>query len=231
MIIEKINNQTIKCTLLKSDMEEFHVDLTDLSYENADADALLRYLMDLAYQKYGFSTNHSPVLVEVIPTPEEGIILFVTRTDASPDMEDLEEYESETEDEEEAPVKKPSIEEILKNYAPNRNPSSDNPGHGNTPKKLLFIANFYGLNTIFQFAQNLQSIDIISDSALYRIPKDNSYYLVLKVKYNKLQLLELSNYINEYSTLLNASHMMENFLKEHAIVISEHNALEFIKNL
>lgn len=88
MKIEKINDNQIKCTLTREDLEDRQLKLSELAYGTEKAKSLFRDLMLQAQAEYGFETNNMPLMIEAIPVPSDGIVLIVTK------VEDPEELDS-----------------------------------------------------------------------------------------------------------------------------------------
>jgi len=82
--IEKVNDNQIRCTLNKSDMDEYHLKLSELAYGTDKAKALFHDMMSKANYEFGFSAEDIPLMIEAIPLSAECIVLVITKVD-SPD--------------------------------------------------------------------------------------------------------------------------------------------------
>ena len=67
MKIEKINENQIRCTLTKSDLEERHIRLSELAYGSDKAKDLFRDMMQQANTEFGFEADNIPLMIEAIP--------------------------------------------------------------------------------------------------------------------------------------------------------------------
>ena len=79
MKIEKINDNQIKCILNKNDLIDRNMKPSELAYGSEKAASLFREMTEQAYEKFGFQTNNTPVMIEAIPLPNESIVLIITK--------------------------------------------------------------------------------------------------------------------------------------------------------
>ena len=81
MKIEKINENQIRCTLTKEDLEERHLRLSELAYGSDKAKDLFRDMMQQANLQFGFEANDTPLMIEAIPISSESIILIISKVE------------------------------------------------------------------------------------------------------------------------------------------------------
>ena len=81
MKIEKVNENQIRCTLTKEDLEERHLRLSELAYGSDKAKALFRDMMQQANSQFGFEANDIPLMIEAIPISSESIILIISKVE------------------------------------------------------------------------------------------------------------------------------------------------------
>lgn len=81
MKIEKINENQIRCTLTKSDLEERHIRLSELAYGSEKAKDLFRDMMQQANSEFGFEADNIPLMIEAIPVSADSIILIISKVD------------------------------------------------------------------------------------------------------------------------------------------------------
>lgn len=79
MKIEKINENKIRCTLTRSDLEIRHLKLSEIAYGTDKARALFRDMIAEATHQFGFETDDMPLMIEAIPMSNECIILDITK--------------------------------------------------------------------------------------------------------------------------------------------------------
>ncbi len=79
MKIEKMNENQIRCTLTKEDLEQRQIKLSELAYGTPKAKSLFREMMRWASYKFGFEVEDIPLMIEAIPISSESIVLIVTK--------------------------------------------------------------------------------------------------------------------------------------------------------
>ena len=81
MKIEKVNENQIRCTLTKKDLEERQIDLKELAYGSEKAKKLFRDMVSKASYELGFEIDGTPLMVEAIPMPSDAIVLLITKVE------------------------------------------------------------------------------------------------------------------------------------------------------
>lgn len=81
MKIEKLNENQIRCTLSKADLEDHNIRLTELAYGTDRAKALFRDMMQKASDDVGFEVGDIPLMIEAIPVNPDCLILIVTKVE------------------------------------------------------------------------------------------------------------------------------------------------------
>ena len=79
MKIEKINDNQIRCTLTKEDLETHHIQISELAYGTDKAKQLFRDMMQQAQMQFGFEADNIPLMIEAIPVSTESIVLIITK--------------------------------------------------------------------------------------------------------------------------------------------------------
>ncbi len=79
MKIEKINENQIRCTLTREDLENHQIHLSELAYGTDKAKRLFRDMMQQAQLQFGFEADNIPLMIEAIPLSTESIILIITK--------------------------------------------------------------------------------------------------------------------------------------------------------
>lgn len=182
MKIEKINENQIRCTLTKEDLENRDIKISELAYGTGKTRELFQDMMRQANDDFGFEVNDIPLMVEAIPVSPESIILVITKVDNPEDTEEhlskffsneikekfkdsllshFEDTELEIEDFE-------NIHEHLKEH--NETSNSD---AGQQEDSLLYsIYAFNSLNDIIAVARMIAPF-YKGDSSIYKSPFDN----------------------------------------------------------
>ena len=81
MKIEKVNENQIRCTLTKEDLEDRDIKLSELAYGSEKAKSLFRDMVQRANYEVGFDAEDIPLMVEAIPLSSETIILQITKVE------------------------------------------------------------------------------------------------------------------------------------------------------
>lgn len=81
MKIEKINDNQIRCTLTKEDLESHQIRLSELAYGTEKAKKLFRDMMQQANIQFGFEADNIPLMIEAIPVNTESIVLIITKVE------------------------------------------------------------------------------------------------------------------------------------------------------
>ena len=76
MKIEKINDNQIRCTLTREDLENHQIRISELAYGTEKAKKLFRDMMQQAQIQFGFEADNIPLMIEAIPVSTESIILI-----------------------------------------------------------------------------------------------------------------------------------------------------------
>lgn len=85
--IEKINDNQIRCTLTKSDLEEHQVLLNELAFGTDHAKDLFRDMMAQASAEFGFEAENIPLMIEAVPVSSEKLVLIITKMESADDLE------------------------------------------------------------------------------------------------------------------------------------------------
>lgn len=81
MKLEKINDNQIRCTLTREDLEMHQVNLRELAYGSEKAKKLFRDMMQQAQIEFGFEADNIPLMIEAIPVSGESVILIITKVE------------------------------------------------------------------------------------------------------------------------------------------------------
>ena len=81
MKLEKLNDNQIRCTLSRADLDKRHLRLSELAYGSAKARALFRDLIRQASDELGFEADNIPLMIEAIPVSSDCLVLVVTKVE------------------------------------------------------------------------------------------------------------------------------------------------------
>lgn len=81
MKLEKLNDNQIRCTLSKSDLDKRELRLSELAYGSPKARALFRDMIQQASIELGFDAENIPLMIEAIPISSDCLVLVVTKVE------------------------------------------------------------------------------------------------------------------------------------------------------
>lgn len=81
MKIEKVNDNQIRCTLTREDLDTRQLKLSELAYGTEKAKLLFRDMMQQASYEFGFEAEDIPLMIEAIPLSADTIILIITKVE------------------------------------------------------------------------------------------------------------------------------------------------------
>ena len=87
MKIEKINENQIRCTLTKADLEDRQIRLSELAYGTEKAKSLFRDMMQQANIEFGFEADNIPLMIEAIPISMDSIVLIITKVEEPDELD------------------------------------------------------------------------------------------------------------------------------------------------
>lgn len=211
MKIEKISENQIKFILSKADLIERNMKLAELSYGSEKTQELFREMMEQAMLECDFHTeSNTPLIIEAIPVSQESLMIIVTKTSASEDIESrFNLISSRTKD--------------LRKQRPKFDEDPDIEADGTAAHVFVFKS----LDEIADAAARIEG-QFEGESSVYK--KDKKYYLVLNSGASAdLQNKEsLEMLLLEYAQKISSSPMSRIYLEEHGDVIIAYDA---IKNL
>lgn len=81
MKIEKINENQIRCTLTRADLDDRQLKLSELAYGTEKAKSLFREMMQQASYEFGFEAEDIPLMIEAIPLSADTIVFLITKVE------------------------------------------------------------------------------------------------------------------------------------------------------
>ena len=139
MKIEKINDNQIRCTLSKQELEERQIKISELAYGSEKAKDLFHDMIEQANDEFGFEVNDMPIMVEAIPLNGESLILQITKVEYPEELDPRFSKFSEQDDEWE-PELMHSADEILALFEKmeKSKASSESEGQENSEEALSY---------------------------------------------------------------------------------------------
>jgi adapter protein MecA 1/2 len=244
MKIEKINENQIRCTLTRQDLEHHQIRLSELAYGTEKAKQLFRDMMQQAQIQFGFEADNIPLMIEAIPVNMDSIILIITKVE---DPEELDTRFSKF-----APFKgkesasdtiqfdgadniidifQKLCESKLKNHASRQEEAAQTEGtSGNNSSQemanvnLLRLFAFGSLDDVINAAHGLNGF-FTGSNTLYKDNASGDYLLVLhQGECTPEEFNKVCNILSEYGKGRAFTPAGEAYLQEHGELISP-NAL------
>lgn len=79
MRIERINENSIRCTLTSFDLSVRNLNLRELAYGSEKARKLFDEMMSKASSEVGFNAENTPIMIEAIPMSSDSIQLIISK--------------------------------------------------------------------------------------------------------------------------------------------------------
>lgn len=87
MKIEKINENKIKCILNKNDLTIRNIDISDFSYGSDKTNELFKEMKSVAYQKFGFQSDSTPLEIEAIPLNDDCVEITISKVEEPEELD------------------------------------------------------------------------------------------------------------------------------------------------
>ena len=257
MKIEKINDNQIKCILNKNDLIDRNMKPSELAYGSEKAASLFREMTEQAYEKFGFQTNNTPVMIEAIPLPNESTVLIITKVDDpeeldtrfskfSPTKDDLANISNESDSSNNLGINKANeILNLLSSFREaladsvglsgtsktdeSKQPASSPQNPSSSDKKILLVFDFESIDKIIRLSKILKP-KYHGQNSIYQ--KDNHYYLLIqKSDHSPEEFNQICNIICEFGTRTNMNAYSESYFDEHCELILKDNALSELASI
>ena len=247
MKIEKINDNQIRCTLTREDLENHQVNIKELAYGSDKAKALFRDMMQQAHTEFGFEADNIPLMIEAIPVSLDSLILIVTKVE-NPDELDTRFSKFSPYNKDKSPAEPLQLdgadniidifqkicEAKMKNtsqkQASAQKDDSSQTVSPDTSINLIRLFVFPYLDNVIDAAHGLNGF-FNGDNTLYKNTSDENYHLVIhQSKYSPEEFNKVCNILSEYGSSKAFSTAGEAYLKEHGEVIAN-NALQQLTQL
>lgn len=242
MKIEKINDNQIKCTLNKSDLQSREIKISELAYGTEKAKDLFRDMMQQASYEFGFEAEDIPLMIEAIPVSPDCIVLLITKVE---DPEELDTRFSkfapakdESEDsEQEDDLDDNSVLGLLNDMnhffskvketvaEKSSGTVSAVTGEYDIPKEQIIRCYAFDNINLVLTACHLASGLFQGESSLYKAGKDK-YYLLFSSSQKSNELVRFCNILSEYAIKIKINSSSENFFTEHYQCIIPDQAIE-----
>ena len=223
MKIEKIDDNSIKCTLSSLDLSSRNINLRDMTYGSQAAKRLFNEMMQKAKEEVGFSIENTPLMIEAVPLQGGAVQLIVSK------VEDPEELDTR--------FSKFSSHSSGQNGWISELATQILEGAQGLMKQLnekeegIRLYRFQNLDRIIDAAKAVGGYDL-GKNRLYKDDDKKCYYLSLHSKDKDTDSLNrVANLLMEYGDRINGDSSNEAYYEEHMEHLIPENALEKLKTL
>ncbi len=259
MKIEKVNENQIRCTLTKEDLQNRQIRLSELAYGSEKARLLFRDMIQQANHDFGFEVNDIPLMVEAIPTSAESIILLITKVEYPEELDtrfskfsepDEAFYDMEDVGMGDTAVKQ-GADDILdlfekirqerakQNAAAEEAKESDEAAEEKREQPTMPVEPV-DLTRMYEFSDMEQIIRLsgvlngyyMGENDLYKNVQKNRFYLMLhNSEHTPQEFNKVCNIISEYASQKAYTEAVGAFFEEHGKLLVKGNALQTIAQL
>lgn len=247
MKLEKLNDNQIRCTLSKSDLDKRELRLSELAYGSPKARALFRDMIQQASIELGFDAENIPLMIEAIPISSDCLVLVVTKVEDPEELDTRFSKFSPYKDNAQAePLQLDGADNIIdifqkiceakmkgttRKQANQKETSEKSAASSETPTvDLIRLFSFYHLDDVIAAAHGLNGF-FTGKNTLYKDSSDGRYQLVLhQSEYSPEEFNKVCNILSEYGSGRAFSAAGEAHLKEHGELISS-SALQQLTQL
>ena len=231
MKIERVNDNQIRCTLSKEDLEDRQIKLSELAYGSEKAKGLFHDMIQQANYEFGFEAEDAPLMVEAIPLSGDHIILQITKVEYPDELDTrFSRFTESEEDEEEMGdgnhfPKFEGADDILDVFKKLHKNTE------NVKEDMIRVFEFANLDGMIRLAHILG--DYYSGAnKVYKDMQTNRYYLFLhKSQHTPEEFNKVCNMVTEYGVQRKYTPAQEGYFKEHGKMILKEQALQILNSL
>lgn len=229
MKLERINENQIRCTLYKKDLEENHIKISEFAYGSGRARELFQDLMRQAENELGFESEHMPLMIEAVPERNGNLVLLVTRVEVPDELDSrfstFAHQASEIRGDEEDEDAYESVETVpFRGLAVPQNKKEKDAGEGD----LELVYRFPSLTEVIRFVQHIPYGSQV-ESSLYKDSEDGTYELLFTGKMDSGDRDRWKAILNEYA--LPDQRGRKLYIEEHDEPVLQKEALETLRKI
>lgn len=244
MKLERISENQIRCTLNKDDLADRQLRISELAYGTEKAKALFRDMMQQASYELGFETEDIPLMIEAIPVSPECLVLVITKVEDpdeldtrfskfSSDMDEIEEFEIEDDDDMEPLSFEKDFIPLSDAISPDNimTANKKQPGSIETPAQTIKIFSFTELDSVIDLAKGIAPI-YHSSNSLYKDTEENIYYLILsREEHTMEEFIKICNLASEFGQMEQSTYATLSYFEEHFTLITKTKAIQVLADL
>ena len=258
MKIERLNENQIRCTLTREDLQGREIRLSELAYGSEKARRLFHDMMEEARHTVGFDTENSPLMIEAIPLAPDSLSLIITRVD---DPEELDTRfarftRSDGDPSGTGIASLPGADDVLELFnrlfeakasgnaeavsedSPRADEQAEAPAEGISSGSdgpeidLVQSFCFRDLDDVIEAARSTAAC-YDGDNTLYRIPdEDNSLHLLIRQSGMTAEAFNrFCNMLSEFGSAEKFSPARAAWLEEHGCILVRSRALQQLREL
>lgn len=234
MKIERIDENSIRCTLTSLDLSSRNINLRDMTYGSAAVKRLFREMMQMAQAEVGFEPDNTPLMIEAIPLQGGSIQLIITKVE---DPEELDTRFSKFSADSMSPngwISQLASEilegaqDLIKQFRDN-NTAIPLPGPVAQPTVRIYC--FDSLDKVTEAAKCIDSL-YNGANTLYKNDRNGHYYLVLHSdSAENDNFTRVANLLAEFGRKVNGEALNEAYYQEHYEIIIKEDALHRLARL
>ncbi len=260
MKIERIDDNSIRCTLTSLDLSSRNINLRDMTYGSDAAKRLFTEMMQKAQTEVGFTADNGPLMIEAVPLQGGSIQLVISKVDdpeeldtrfskfsqsgssqsgwisqlASEILEGAQDLIKELKDNKDQSISATKDAGALEPTDISEADKNITDEESDTDKQSADIVRIYAFKTLDRVIDAAVAIGDLYQgiNTLYKDSKDGKFYLVLHTgEGGQSALNRASNLLNEFGSKLKDNELYEAYFREHYDVIIEANAVQKLRSI
>ena len=237
MKIEKIDDNSIKCTLSSLDLSSRNLNLRDMTYGSQAAKRLFNEMMQKAKEEVGFSIENTPLMIEAVPLQGGAVQLIISKVDDPEELDTRFSKFSAAGSGQNGWISElaTQILEGAQGLIKQLKETEEEPGVADEKKESgdegIRLYRFRTLDRVIDAAKAVSYCDLGANS-LYKAEDKKGYYLSLHSKGDDTDSLNrAANLLLEYGERVNGGSATEAYYKEHMEQLIQENALQKLKTV
>ena len=237
MKIEKIDDNSIKCTLSSLDLSSRNLNLRDMTYGSQAAKRLFNEMMQKAKEEVGFSIENTPLMIEAVPLQGGAVQLIISKVDDPEELDTRFSKFSAAGSGQNGWISElaTQILEGAQGLMKQLKETEEEPGVAEEKKESgdegIRLYRFRTLDRVIDAAKAVSYCDLGANS-LYKAEDKKGYYLSLHSKGDDIDgLNRAANLLLEYGERVNGGSATEAYYKEHMEQLIQENALQKLKTV
>ena len=237
MKIEKIDDNSIKCTLSSLDLSSRNLNLRDMTYGSQAAKRLFNEMMQKAKEEVGFSIENTPLMIEAVPLQGGAVQLIISKVDDPEELDTRFSKFSAVGSGQNGWISElaTQILEGAQGLMKQLKETEEEPGVAEEKKESgdegIRLYRFRTLDRVIDAAKAVSYCDLGANS-LYKAEDKKGYYVSLHSKGDDIDSLNrAANLLLEYGERVNGGSATEAYYKEHMEQLIQENALQKLKTV